>query len=236
MKHFRLTIVALIAGIIAVASANAQPANRPGQQTQATTTATAPTAQQGSASPAIIAVINTAQFEDQQRGLQRIVAAYQTLQREFQPRSAAIQQQQQRLETLAQQIQSTANVARPEEVAQRRQEAERLQLEITRAREDAQAAYNRRLAEVLVPVNRDIATSLETFARARGITIVFDIARLGEVMFITSPALDITTDFIADYNRRNPAAVAAPTTAPTTGAAPGTTAPARTTNTPTRRP
>ncbi len=230
MKPFRLIIATAFIAVIVVVSTQAQPANRPAQQPQATTTAP----QQGAAGAVNLAVINTAAFEDQQRGIQRLVAAFQTLQREFQPRSNEIQQQQQQLQTLATQIEQTQNVARPEETAQRRRQAEELQLRITRATEDARAAYNRRLAEVIVPINRDIATSLETFARGRGISILFDVgSQLGQQgILVTSPTLDITTDFIADYNRRNPAAVAATPTAPATN----TGTPARNTGTPARRP
>lgn len=235
MKQIRLIIAALfIAGIIAVASAGAQPANRPTTATaqQPTTTATAPATTQTALGPVAIAVVSTAQFEDPQRGIQRLIAAYQTLQREFQPRVNDIQQRQQRLEALAAQIQSTTPVARPEETEQRRAQAATLQTEITRLTEDVRAEQQRRLAAVIVPINRDIATALEAFARGRGVTAVFDISRLGEVMFVTSPAIDITNDFVADYNRRNPATVA-PVTAPTTAP---TTTPARPTTTPARRP
>lgn len=234
MKPFRLIIAAaFIAGMIAV-STQAQPAtNRPAQQAPATTTTA-----QGTPGPVVMAVISTAQFESQQGGVLRLVAAATALQREFQPRSAEIQQLQQQLQTLASQIESTQSVARPEETAQRRRQAEELQVRITRATEDARAAYNRRLGEVLVPINRDIATSLEAYARGRGITVIFDISRLGEVMFITSPTIDITTDFIADYNRRNPATVSAtPTTTTTPGGATNTGTPARNNpTTPARRP
>ena len=237
MKSIRLMIAAaFIAGLLTIVSVSAQPANRPAQQSPSTTSVPTTAPQTTPPGPVVMAVVSTAQFEDQQRGIQRLIAGYQGLQREFAPRVTALQQQQQRLEALATQIQSTQNVARPEEIAQRRAEAERLQVEITRAREDLQAASNRRAAEVLVPINRDIATALEAFARGRGVTVVFDISRLGEVMFITSPAIDLTNDFIADYNRRNPATVAPPTAPTTTPATtPPTTTPART-NTPARRP
>lgn len=232
MKPFRLIIAAaFIAGIIAI-STQAQPAtNRPAQPQ-------APATAQGTPGPVVMAVISTAQFENQQGGIQRLVAAATALQREFEPRSREIQQLQQQLQTLATQIEQTQPVARPEETAQRRRQAEELQVRITRATEDARAAYQRRLGEVLVPINRDIATSLETFARGRGITVVFDISQLGQYMFVTSPAIDITSDFIADYNRRNPATVtAAPTPTTTPAGAANTGTPARNNpTTPARRP
>jgi Skp family chaperone for outer membrane proteins len=238
MKQFRLIIAAaFIAGVLVVANAEAQPAtNRSAQQSPTNTTAGTIGAPQTTPGAVLLAVVNTAQFEDPQRGIQRLVAASQTLQREFQPQIQQIQQLQTQLQTLANQIQQTQPLAQEAEILRRRSEAEQLQTRITRAQEDLRAASNRRAVELIVPINRDIATSLEAFARGRNITVVFDISRLGEVMFVTSPTIDITNDFVADYNRRNPATVAPATTTPAT-TTPATTTPTRPqTQTPGRRP
>lgn len=237
MKLFRLIIAAaFIVGVLVIATAEAQPGtNRSAQPSPATTNAGTTAAPQTTPGAVLIAVVSTAQFEDPQRGIQRLVAASQTLQREFQPQITEIQRMQQQLQTLANQIQQTQPLAQEAEILRRRAEAEQLQTRITRAQEDLRAASNRRAMELIVPINRDIATSLEAFARGRNITVVFDISRLGEVMFVTSPTVDITNDFVADYNRRNPATVAPTTPATTT---PATTTPARTQpqTTPARRP
>jgi len=73
-----------------------------------------------------------------------------------------------------------------------------------RKAEDAEAAFNKRMQEVLPPLYDDIGKSLETFAKARGINLILDVSKVQGV-FALSDALDITKAFIADYNSKNPA-------------------------------
>jgi hypothetical protein len=73
---------------------------------------------------------------------------------------------------------------------------------------------------VLDPLQKDIGTALTAYAQSRGINLLIDANRVPIVYAAAS--LDITKDFIADYNRTHPA-----------GAAP---APARPATTPATRP
>jgi len=52
---------------------------------------------------------------------------------------------------------------------------------------------------------------IAAFARQRGVNVIFDVSKLGEVMFVVNDAVDLTRAFIADYNQRNPGTAPAPT-------------------------
>jgi hypothetical protein len=67
---------------------------------------------------------------------------------------------------------------------------------------------------VLEPLQKDIGTALTAYAQSRGITLLIDVNRVPVVYAAAS--LDITRDFIADYNRTHPAGAGAPASAPAT--------------------
>ena len=50
----------------------------------------------------------------------------------------------------------------------------------------------------------DIRKTIETFAKERDIAVLLDGARLGEALLYTKPEADVTADFIAYFNEKNP--------------------------------
>nr|MBA2339532.1 hypothetical protein [Pyrinomonadaceae bacterium] len=63
------------------------------------------------------------------------------------------------------------------------------------------------------PIETDINTALTAFARQRNLSMVFNVSQLPNVVLVLNDSMDLTRDFIADYNRRNPATAAATTPA-----------------------
>ena len=59
---------------------------------------------------------------------------------------------------------------------------------------------------LLDPLQKDIGDALNTYAQQKGISLLIAINRVPVVYAANS--LDITKDFIADYNRTHPAAAA----------------------------
>jgi Skp family chaperone for outer membrane proteins len=96
--------------------------------------------------------------------------------------------------------------------ARQTEEADRLELQIKRKAEDAQASYQKESLAVLDPLQKEIGTSLVAFAKSKGVTLLIDANRVPVVY--AADQLDITKDFIADYNRTHPAGAAAPAAAP----------------------
>lgn len=204
MKARTLFVLFFALTIGAFGTANAQqPATRP-----VAGTATAAAAPAGEAK---IAVIYTELFLDQKTGIQRLVSTATTVQREFQPRITE-------LETLGRSIQTaTADLekkAAVQDAAASRLENERieqLKRDFTRKNEDLELAVNKRRAEALGPISENINTALQTFARTRGISLLIDGSKLNGVMMVLNDSVDLTNEFVADYNRRNPATAAATT-------------------------
>jgi len=209
MKVIRHTFAAAALAAIAAVAAVAQtaPAQRP---------APAP-AQGGGATIAEgkFAVVDTEAFTDQKEGIKRLVAAFQTVEREFKPRRDELQQLQTRYEGLAKQIQDTQKVADQKALAALADQADTLKTDIEQKQAAGQKALDKRVKELTDPIYQDIGQALQAFAKSRGISVVFDISKMQGVVMLVNPAgVDITDAFIADYNQRNPAATAS--TAPAT--------------------
>lgn len=182
-----------------------------------TAPATRPAAPAPSAAAAIaegkFAIIDTDAFNDQQNGIKRLVAAFQTVEREFKPRRDEIQSLRTRLEALVKEIDSTKAVAAPAALQAKAEQAQQLETEIKRKQEDGQKALDKRVQDLTGPVYQDIGTALQAFARARGLTVIFDVSKMQGVVMVVNESIDITGAFIADYNQRNPATAAASTPA-----------------------
>jgi Skp family chaperone for outer membrane proteins len=205
MKIFRNTTAAIVMAAAATLVADAQ---QPGARPAAG--APAPAAPQGAVpGDAKIALINTSAFGDDKQGIARFTAAAKRVERECQPRRTELQQLQTRYTTLVEEIRKTENVQAPAATSQKVEQAEALKKEIERKREDAQAAFEKRMREVLGPIQDDIYKALEAFAKARGINVIIDASQV-PILYATS-SMDITAAFIADYNQRNPATAAAAT-------------------------
>jgi Skp family chaperone for outer membrane proteins len=202
MNSIRKTFFAAALAVFAAVTASAQApaASRP-----------APT--QGGMAAAIaegkFAIIDTDAFNDQANGIKRLVAAFQTVEREFKPRRDEIQSLRTRLETLVKEIESTKAVAAPAALQTKAEQAQQLETEIKRKQEDGQKALDKRVQDLTGPVYQDIGTALQAFARARGLTVIFDVSKMQGVVMVVNEQIDITGAFIADYNQRNPATAAA---------------------------
>lgn len=180
------------------------------QQQQQPARPAAPAASGGGNAEGKIVIIYTEVFDDEKQGIARLVNAIKGVDREFEPRRTELQTLQQRYQQLIDELNKTAAVQDPRAQQQKREQAEQLQREIERKREDAQLAYNKRLQEVVAPIYDDIAKFLDAYAKQRGISMIIDASKVPGVIFVTNNSMDITRDFIAEYNRRASTASAAP--------------------------
>jgi Skp family chaperone for outer membrane proteins len=155
------------------------------------------------------AIIDTDTFNDPQAGIKRLVAAFQTVEREFKPRRDEIQTLRTRYDGLVKEINDTKAVADQRALAAKADQASQLEIEIKRRQEDGQKALDKRVQELTNPVYQDIGSALQAFARARGLTVVFDVSKMQGVVMVVNDGIDITSAFISDYNQRNPATAAA---------------------------
>jgi len=208
MKIFRATAaVAFFVAVMAV-SAFAQPRSGQGAGTSpARPTATpAPTASSTSVNvpDSKVAVIDSSAFADEKQGITKFVTALKKVSAEFQPRRTELEGLQQQIDKLTADLQKAAPVQDPKVTQQQQDKIDQLKKDAQRKGEDAEAAFNKRMQNVLPPLYDDIGKALEAFAKARGINLILDVSKVQGVFPLTE-AMDITKAFIADYNSKNPA-------------------------------
>ena len=200
MKIFRATAAIAFLAAICIPSVRAQQP-RPGTVTPTGT------------SPAVnvpdtkIALVNSDAFADEKAGIVRLVIAMKKVDNEFGPRRTE-------LNSLKEQIQKAeADLVKvgPMQSAlinqQQQEKIDQMKKDFQRKGEDAQAAYQKRLQEVLGPVYDDIGKALDTYAKAHGITLVLDVTKVQGIVS-ASDSLDITKPFITEFNSKNPATAA----------------------------
>jgi outer membrane protein len=203
MKVFRIAVV-----VVAVALAGftiAQTQTRP------------------AATPANVAIIDSSMFTNDKNGIARVMAAMQQIEVKFQPLRTEIRGMADRLNTMRTDLQKKRGIQDAATTAKQADEADQLELQIKRKQEDAQASYNRETGAILDPLQKDIGDALTAYAQSHGVTLLLDANRI-PIIYAASN-LDITQDFINEYNRTHPAG-APLTTTPAPAARPATT-PAR---------
>lgn len=192
MKVFRITVAALVFAAFAVLAytqtrpgANpAAPANRP------------------AAAPANIAVINSRDFADEKAGISRVMTAMKALEAKFQPLRNELRGMRDRLNTMRADIEKKRSIQDQRTTAQQIEAAEQLEVTIKRKAEDAQASYQKESAAAMEPVQKDIFDALTAYSQARGISLLIDLNAVPVIY--SAPAVNITKEFIADYNRTHP--------------------------------
>jgi Skp family chaperone for outer membrane proteins len=172
----------------------------------ATLTILAQTQTRPAPAPANVAIIDSSAFSDEKAGIARVMVAMQQIETKFQPLRTEIRGMRDRLNTMRSDIQKKRLVQDTRTTQQQTDEADRLEVEIKRKQEDAQASYQRESLALLDPLQKDIGTALTAYAQSRGIALLIDANRVPIVYAASS--LDITKDFINDYNRTHPAGAA----------------------------
>jgi Skp family chaperone for outer membrane proteins len=206
MKLILSTLAATLAVLAPTSAAAQQPATaRPSPQRPAASSPAAPQ-NTGAIADGKIAIIDTEAFADPKTGITRLVNAFDLVNREFKPRSDELQKLRAQYEQLGKDLSATSAVEDQRARNAKLEQAEALKKDIERKTQDAQSAYQKKLREVTEPVYRDITPALQAFARQRGVNVIFDVSKLGEVMFVVNETVDLTRAFILEYNQRNPGA------------------------------
>lgn len=218
MRYFSISIALLL---VLVASASAQRPAGAGQKpaAQPATTPTPAPSNQAATNVNVpmskMAVIYSQMFLDPKAGIQKFAALVAKLNGEFQKQKDELSQMQVRAQALQAEISKLQGAPAGTPIDQKSLQAKISQLEelkkdATRKGEDAQAGYDRRRGELFQPLQEEIGRALEVFAKARGITLIIDIAQVPVIY--AADSTDITTPFIAEFNSKNP--VTASTTPP----------------------
>jgi Skp family chaperone for outer membrane proteins len=189
MKVFRMSVAAIVFaafGILAYTQTRpaATPANRP------------------AAAPGNIAVIDSSAFSDEKAGITRVMNAMKTLETKFQPIRTELRGMRERLNTMRSDIDKKRAIQDQRTTAQQIEAADQLEVQIKRKAEDAQASYQKDSVAALEPLQKDIFNALTAYSQSKGLSLVIDLNRVPVIY--AAPTLDITKDFIVDYNRTHP--------------------------------
>lgn len=153
-----------------------------------------------------IALINSQAFFDEKEGIVKLVSAMKRVDAEFQPRRTELQTLQQQIQKAESDLQKAAPVQDPKVSQQQQDKIDLMKKEFQRKGEDYEAAANKKFQEAMEPIQIEIVNALDAFAKARGITLVLDVAKMGDGSILSAaPTLSITRAFIAEFNSKNPA-------------------------------
>lgn len=206
MKVIRATAAVAFFVALTVASVSAQTRPAAGTGTQPRPAATpGPTAPSTVSVPdSKVALIDSSAFADEKQGIAKFVSALKRVNAEFQPRQTELQSLQQQIEKAKSDLQKAAPVQDAKVTQQQQDRIAVMETDFKRKGEDAQAAFNKRLEEVLGPIYEDIGKALDGFAKARGITLILDVTKVQGIVS-AADAMDITRAFIIEFNSKNPA-------------------------------
>jgi len=214
MKTNRLFAASLfLAAVVSIPAYAQQPRSAaPAGARSAAPTASAAAGAAIAVPDAKIAFINTEAFGDEKQGITRYVNAVKSLEREFQPRQTELSTLQNQLKGISDDITKLSNnssVVDPKTIQQKQEQGETLQRQLEFKKKEAEAAYQKRLQDVVAPISENIGKALDAFARDRGINLMLDISKFAPAVLTVNPAMDVTRAFITEYNSRNPATAAA---------------------------
>jgi len=192
MKAFRISVAAIVFAVFGIlaytqtrpAATPAAPANRP------------------AAAPGNIAVIDSTAFSNEKTGITRVMTAMKALEAKFLPLRTELRTMRDRLTAMRADIDKKRTIQDQRMTAQQIEAADQLEVQIKRKAEDAQASYQRESLTALEPLQKDIANALGVYSQSRGISLLLDLNRVPVIY--SAPTIDITREFIADYNRTHP--------------------------------
>jgi outer membrane protein len=130
------------------------------------------------------------------------------LQQKFAPRNAALQSQNEELESLKKQLQTQGDKLSDEERGNRVRSATEKQKSLQRSAEDFQNEVQTAEQEILNRLGKKMLDVLEKYARANGYAVVMDVSNPQTPVLYANPGTNITKNLVDAYNAESPAAPA----------------------------
>jgi outer membrane protein len=128
------------------------------------------------------------------------------MQARYKPRSAAIEQLQKDVAGIAQQLQTNAGKFTPQAEAELTAQGQKKQRDLQRLQEDLQADVERERNDILQKSGTKMSDIVKKLAEEKGYDLVVDVST--SVYF--KPAMEITNDAIAAYDKAYPVTAAQP--------------------------
>jgi outer membrane protein len=128
------------------------------------------------------------------------------MQARYKPRSAAIEQLQKDIAGIGQQLQTNAGKFTPQAEAELTAQGQKKQRELQRLQEDLQADVERERNDILQKSTMKMSDIVKKIAEEKGYDLVVDIS----TAIYFKPAMEITSDAIAAYDKAYPVTAAQP--------------------------
>ena len=123
------------------------------------------------------------------------------LEARFRPRQQQMEKLQKDLQAIQQQLQTMAGKLTPQGEAELTASGQKKQRELQRIGEDLQADVDRERNEILSKSTQKMQEVVKKLAEEKGLDVVIDVT----TAIYFKPALEITTDAIAAFDKANPA-------------------------------
>ena len=169
-----------------------------------------------------VVVINTNRFPAE---IGELKQKYDQVEGQFKDRSTRIEQLRQQLSQKENELQTKQSTLAPERIRDLQAEIENLKRQGQRDLEDLQQDYAKALDGTTKPVRDKLFQSMQNYATQRGIIVIMDLPGLAQsgALAYWAPGVEITQDFIKEYNKANPVPTSAPpATQPAARPGPGT--------------
>jgi len=165
-------------------------------------------AAQGAAAPSKVAMIDISRAVLSTSEGKRDLDA---LDKKFEPRRTALQQQGTELQGLQKQLNDGGSKLPEDQRSELVRNIQQKQLALQHASEDAQSDYRREQGEIVGRVLKKMAPVIDKYARDNNFTMIFDAQfwPTGPVLWASGSAADITSAIVAAYNTQSGAAPAA---------------------------
>lgn len=153
-----------------------------------------------------IALIDTAMFADEKKGILLFIDAVKLVQAPFTAQTQELANLQNRINALIDEIRRLRQAPAPDArtIQAKQEEGTRLQQDWNFKKQRLDEDMAKRYQEITAPISDRIGKAMDQFARERGITMTLDFSKLLPALLTAVPAVDVTDAFIADFNRKNP--------------------------------
>ena len=155
-----------------------------------------------------IAIINTAAFRV---GIGEFKTTLDALNKEFEPQNNELEGLQKQLLELKNKIEKEAPNVQPSVRDGWIEQGTQLEKTLKRKTEDYQSLFQRRGQEVVGPIMDRINKFFDQYCQQRNIIMVLErqVAESSELLVWARPDVEITEDFINEYNKANPSSTPA---------------------------
>jgi Skp family chaperone for outer membrane proteins len=132
--------------------------------------------------------------------------ALQQVDSQFQAQRQRIKSLDDQLKQMESELQSKSSSLPREKILKMAENTEQLRLQLKRERDDAEAKFRQAMEVASGPVRVKLGEFLKVYAAQHNIDLIVDLAVAGQagLLLYVNPRMDVTGDFIAQFNKANP--------------------------------